>query len=413
MPSVEQNVEQRNLTLNIAEGAVYISSSAFISPQTVVPALLARLGGTNVEIGMLGVLTYVGFYIPQLFAARYVETLPWKQRWAIMFGTAQRFMMLLMGLLILFFGAHGSSSILWVFLFFYFTNSLIAGITTPGWFDLFAKLTSAKKRGRLVGIRNSLGGIGAFLGGFVLTWLLAVFLFPVNYAVGFFIAFALQIASIIMQGRLVETEPSPVVANRALGPYLRELPALLKANPEFGRFLLASAFLLVAMVPSGFFTVYVLRDFQADESIVGQYTLAMVAIQVVSALAIGFITDRFGNRMAFICTSIAMLLASTWALLAPSPAWFTLVYVFFGITLGAETMVRFNMAIEYCPPQLRSSFIGLMNTILAPCYLAGLAGGVLSDLVGYQGVFFLGILASVIGIYLLVRHVRDPQGITA
>ena len=72
MPSVEQNVEQRNLTLNSAECAVYISSSAFIAPQTVVPALLARLGGTNVEIGMLGVLTYVGFYIPQLFAARYV-----------------------------------------------------------------------------------------------------------------------------------------------------------------------------------------------------------------------------------------------------------------------------------------------------------------------------------------------------
>ena len=117
--------------------------------------------------------------------------------------------------------------------------------------------------------------------------------------------------------------------------------------------------------------------------------------------------------MALICTSIAMLLASTWALLAPSPGWFTLVYVFFGITLGAEAMVRFNMAIEYCPPQFRSSFIGLMNTILAPCYLAGLAGGVLSDLVGYKGVFLFGILASVIGIYLLVRHVRDPRGLPA
>ena len=163
---------------------MYISSSAFISPQTVVPALLARIGGTNVEIGMLGVLTYVGYYIPQLFAARYVETVPWKKPWAITFGTAQRFMMLLMGLLILFFGANGSSATLWIFLFFYFSNSLIAGITTPGWFDLFAKLTSAKKRGRLVGIRNSLGGIGAFLGGFVLTWLLAVFMFPVNYASG-------------------------------------------------------------------------------------------------------------------------------------------------------------------------------------------------------------------------------------
>lgn len=67
MPSVEQKIERHNLAYNIAEGAVYISSSAFVSPQTVVPALLARLGGTNVEIGMVSVLNYVGLYLPQLF----------------------------------------------------------------------------------------------------------------------------------------------------------------------------------------------------------------------------------------------------------------------------------------------------------------------------------------------------------
>lgn len=409
MPSVEQKIEQHNIKYNIAEGGVYISSSAFVSPQTVVPALLARLGGTNVEIGMVSVLTYVGLYIPQLFAARYVEALPWKKPWSVSFGTAQRFVVLLMGLLVLLFGGSGSAWVLAIFLFLFFMNSVIAGITTPGWFDMFAKLTSPKKRGRLVGIRNSLGGLGAFIGGFVLTWLLATFAFPVNYAVGFFIAFVLQMASIIIQGRLIERDPSPVGEVRTLSSYLNELPALLRKNRQFTKFLVASAFLIIAMVPSGFFTVYVLRDFQAGESVVGQYTLAMVAIQVVSAVAIGFITDRWGNKISLLVTSVSMLLASSWALIAPSPGWFTLVYVFFGITLGAEMMVRFNMAIEYCPPQLRSMFIGLMNTILAPFYLAGLAGGVLSDLVGYKGVFLFGIGASLIGIYILARYVPDPR----
>ncbi len=409
MPSVEQKIEQHNITYNIVEGGVYISSNAFVSPQTVVPALLARLGGTNVEIGMVSVLTYVGLYIPQLFAARYVEALPWKKPWSISFGTAQRFVVLLMGLLVLIFGGSGSPWILAVFLSLFFMNSVIAGIATPGWFDMFAKLTSPKKRGRLVGIRNSLGGLGAFIGGFVLTWLLATFAFPVNYAVGFFIAFVLQISSIVIQGRLIEKDPSPVGEVRTLTSYLNEMPVLLRQNKQFTRFLIASAFLIIAMVPSGFFTVYVLRDFHADESVVGQYTLAMVAIQVVSAVAIGFITDRWGNKIALLVTSISMMLASSWALVAPSPGWFTLVYVFFGITLGAEMMVRFNMAIEYCPPQFRSMFIGLMNTMLAPFYLAGLAGGLLSDLVGYKGVFLFGIGASIIGIYILARYVADPR----
>jgi MFS family permease len=413
MPSAEQKIEQHNLTYNIAEGGVYISSSAFVSPQTVIPALLARLGGTNVEIGMVSVLNYVGLYIPQLFAARYVETRPWKKPWSVNFGTAQRFVILLMGLLVMFFGGSGSGWTLSAFLFLFFMNSFIAGVATPGWFDMFAKLTSAKKRGRLVGFRNSLGGLGAFIGGFVLTWLLATFAFPVNYAVGFFIAFVLQIASIVIQRQLIEKDPSPVVEVRKLSSYLNELPVLLRQNKQFSKFLLASAFLIIAMVPSGFFTVYVLRDFHADESVVGQYTLAMVVIQVVSSVAIGYIADRRGSKVALLITSGSMLLSSVWAMLAPSPGWFTLVYVFFGITLGAEMMVRFNMAIEYCPPQLRSMFIGLMNTILAPFYMAGLAGGVLSDLVGYKGVFLFGIAASVIGMYILIRYVPDPRRATA
>jgi MFS family permease len=402
-------VERHNLYLNVAEGAVYISSGAFVSAQTVIPALVTRMGGTNVDVGLVGVLSYLGLFIPQLFAARHVETLPWKKPWSIRYGTAQRIVVLLMGLLVLLFGGLQTRIVLWGFLFLFLLNFLIGGVATPGWFDLFAKLTSAKKRGRLVGLRNSLGGAGAFVCGFILTWLLATFVFPVNYAIGFFIAFVLQMSSVYIQKLLIESEPSPVVAVRPLVPYLRELPSVLRSNPDFGRFLFASIFLIIAMVPSLFFTVYVLADFHADDSIVGQYTLAMMAIQVVGAFAIGWVTDRYGNKIGLVCTSGAMLLASTWALLAPSQGWFTLVYIFLGIVIGGDTMVRYNMAIEYCPPALRSSFIGMMNTVLAPWYLAGLVGGLISDALGYKGVFILGMLFSLIGLVLLVTRVRDPR----
>lgn len=405
----ERTTEQRNILINITEGAVYISSAAFISPQTVIPAIVARLGGTNVEIGAIGVLTYVGAFIPQLFAARYVETLPWKKPWSIRFGAAQRFHVLFMGLVLLLSWWSQSWWVLWLFLLTFLMNNVVAGIATPGWFDLFAKLTSSKKRGRLVGIRNSLGGLGAFFGGVILTWLLARFGFPVNYAIGFFIAFALQFTSIVIQSRLVESEPSPVVARRPMRTYLRDLPVALRADKEFSRFLVACSFLVIAAMPAGFFTVYVLKDFQADESVVGQYTLAILAVQVVSSLVIGFITDRYGNKLALIATSVALLLASLWALIAPSPAWFTLVFVFLGVNLGAEMMVRFNMAIEYCRPEQRSTYIGLMSFLLTPWYLSGLAGGLISDAIGYKGVFALGILASVVGLYLLVKRVRDPR----
>ena len=298
-----QSVERHNLYLNVAEGAVYISSGAFVSAQTVIPALITRMGGTNVEVGLVGVLAYLGLFIPQLFAARYVQTQPWKKPWSITYGTGQRLVVLLMGFLVLLSGGLQTRDVLWGFLFLFLLNSVIGGVATPGWYDLFAKLTSPKKRGRLVGIRNSLGGAGAFLCGFILTWLLATFTFPVNYAIGFFIAFVLQISSIFLQRQLIESEPSPVLPARPLVPYLREIPSVLRSNPDFSRFLFASIFLIIAMVPSLFFTVYVLADFHADDSVVGQYTLAMMGIQVIGAFGIGWVSDRYGNKLALVCTS--------------------------------------------------------------------------------------------------------------
>jgi MFS family permease len=264
-------------------------------------------------------------------------------------------------------------------------------------------------RGRLVGIRNSIGGAAGFTCGLVLTWLLASFSFPLSYALACFGAFALQFVSVIVQSNLVEERPSRVVERRPLGQYLRRLPEVFQQNKRFRRFIIMSAFLVVANMPMGFFIVYALREFGGNESVVGQFTLAMVAIQVVSGFANGYIADHYGHKVALICAASGMLFASVWALLAPSLAWFTLVFVFLGINLGSELMLRYSMSIEYGPVEQRSTYIGLMNTALAPFYLASIAGGWISDQFGYHTVFILGALSSIIGIVLLILSVEDPH----
>jgi len=401
-------IEQKNLALNVVEGGFYISTGAFLSFQTVLPALVSRLGGTNAEVGLVAAFAYIGSVLPQLFAARIVETQPWKKPWAIRFGAAQRFVVLIMGLFILLFGSANSPLVLWVFLLLYLLNQAIAGITSVGWFEFFVKMTSPKRRGRLIGYRNSLGGAGAFICGFVLTWLLAAFAFPLGYALAFVCAFVLQMGSVVVQHYMVETEPSPAVARRPIFSFLRDLHAVLNADRDFSRFLVASGFLIMAMMPQGFFIVYVLKDFAADESVVGLFTLAMVSVQVVSALVIGFVIDRYGNKTGLMCAATSMLIASLGAVVAPAPGWFVVVFAFLGVNFAAEGMVRSNMAIEYSPPAQRASYIGLMNTLLAPCYFAGLAGGFIADLIGYRGMFIVGALFSVVGVSFLNTRVRDP-----
>jgi MFS family permease len=409
--NLPSSIERKNLALNVIEGGVYISTTAFLSFQTVLPALVVRLGGTNAEVGLVAAIAYIGATLPQLFAARIVETLPWKKSWAVRFGTAQRFCVLAMGLFILLFGSFGSWWVLWIFLLLYLVNQSIAGITSVAWFELFVKIIPPKRRGRLIGYRNSLGGFGAFLCGFLLTWLLARFAFPLGYALAFMIAFVFQIMSAVAQTKMIETDPSPAVTRRPFRAFVKELQVVLRADREFRRFLLASAFLIMAMMPQGFFVVCVLKDFAADESVVGVFTLSMVLVQVVSALVVGFVADHYSNKTALLCAATGMFLATFGAILAPSPGWFVIVFGFLGINFAAEGMLRSNMALEYAPTAQRSIYIGLMNTLMTPFYFSGFAGGFIADFLGYRGVFIIGALFSIIGITLLLKRVRDPRAV--
>ncbi len=406
------STEQRNAVLNIAEGAVFIAGSAFISSQTVLPALVSRLGGSNVAVGAIGVLTWIGLFLPQILSARIAQASPWKKPWAVRFGFMQRALVLLIGVGVLTLGGTMPGLALGALFVLYGAMQLVMGITTPWWFDLFAKLTPVTKRGRVVGIRNSIGGALGFLCGIILTWLLSATEFPLSYSLAFFCAGSVQMLSLVFQQRLIETEPSAVVERKSPANYFRQLRDVLRTNKEFRAFVVSSAVLVMATMPTGFFTVYALRHFLAPESIVGEFTLTIVAVQVVSSFANGMVADKFGNKIAVILASTCMLLASAWALLAPTLNSFVLVFMFLGAHLGSELLARYNMSVEYGPPEQRSTYVGLMNTILAPMYLCGLLGGWISDLFAYETVFTLGLLFSVLGLALFVFWVKDPRNST-
>jgi MFS family permease len=409
----QREFDQRNYYLNLVDGLLFAASSAFLSLQIVLPALVVRLGGGNMAVGLLPMIVYAGLFLPQMFAARYVETMPWKKPWAIRGGAAQRLTVLLLAAVVLVFAGRSPAVALAGLLILYLSMQMISGITTPGWYDFFAKVTPLRKRGRLAGQRTSLGSLAAFLCGILLTVLLGTYGFPNGYVIGFGVAFVLQSFSLLAQSFIVEAEPSFTVASRSVGAYLAGLREVFRTNAEFRRFIVSAAFLTIANMPVGFFTVYALKRFNADESIVGEFTLAMMSAQVVAAMITGFVADRYGNKVSLVIAASGMLLATVWALLAPSAGWFRLVFLFLGFNVGSELMTRYNMSAEYGPVEQRSSYVALMNTVLAPFYVSALIGGWISDQFGYPALFGVSLVFSVVGITLLVRGVREPRSLVA
>ncbi len=409
MGDLQRQHDGWNYRLNILEGVFFILTAAFTSFQIVVPALILRLGGGNVVVGALPVIVYVGLFLPQIFAARHVETMPWKKDWSIKWGTLQRLQVLLMAIVLVSLGRFHAGVALPLFLFFFTLMQVLGGIATPGWFDFYAKLTPLRRRGRLSGIRTSLGSLAAFIAGAVLTVFLSAFEFPLNYAAGFLIAFLFQMASIATQRYMIEAEPSTTMERQTIREYLQTLPHVMRTNREFRTFILSSMVLIVANMPVGFFTVYALKRFQAGEEMVGAFTMGMMSTQIISAIGAGILADRYGNRRSLMVAAVGMLLASFWALIAPTVGWFVLVFVFLGFNVGTEIMARYTISIEYGPVAQRSRYVAMMNTLLAPVYFSGLLGGWISDLFGYPVLFGVGVFFSVVGLAMLVMRVKDPR----
>ncbi len=172
---------------------------------------------------------------------------------------------------------------------------------------------------------------------------------------------------------------------------------------------MATVFLVLATISITFFPVYAIQKFGADASIAGEFTMVMVASQVISAPAMGFLSDRFGNKLTLVSAAGALLGAALWAIWAPSLSLFHVVFAFLGINIGSEIMARYNIAVEFAREKRRAIHLGLMNVLLAPCYAVGLVGGWLSNQFGYETVFLAGAICSCTGMLLLMIAVQEPR----
>jgi MFS family permease len=392
----------------LVEGALYTASFALLNFQVVYPALIQKLGGGDIAIGSLGVIYYLCYMLPQLVAANYVAMEPYRRPWVMGVGIAQRIQVLLIAVIIAALGTTLPTLALILFFVFFSLNQIIAGVVGPSWFDFVVKTTLPYQRGRLMGLRASIGAGLGFLNGVVLAALLTYTEFPWNYSLAFLIAFGFQLSSWFVQRRIKEETPSPMEAPVPISRLLARASEIVRSDKHFRNFLIASALLVVGLMPQGFFIVAAIKRFDLPESSVAFFTMTMLASQVIFAGLLGWLGDLRGHKVSLVICASAMGAASIIAVFAQHPAWFFAVFSFIGLIFGVEMMTRHNFVAELVSDQLRPLYLGIMNAWFAPFFLSSLFGGWLSDQFGYPAVFMVGAAFSLTGLALLLR-IPDPR----
>jgi SHS family lactate transporter-like MFS transporter len=162
-----------------------------------------------------------------------------------------------------------------------------------------------------------------------------------------------------------------------------------------------------------FILVFVLKDV-AQEFHIGMETVTYaifltLAARPVGALLFGLAADRYGPRVTLMVNILLFSMLEFASGLAPSLAIFLILRLAFGVAMGGEWGVGAALAMETIPPQTRGMVSGILQTGYPSGYLlAAIAYFALYGLIGWRGMFMIGVLPALLVLYILSKVEESP-----
>lgn len=386
-----------NFKALVGDVTCFFVGMAFLDTTTVLPALVTHLGGGPAILGLVAALRQGAYFLPQLLVAHHLQSRIHRRP-----GADTRFLPFILrvcfwgriwlfpaALGVLLFGRVAPSVALGLLIAAYMFSWLGDGAGSVPWTAIVGRAIPARRRGRLFATTQVLGGVGRIGVGLLVARILSdrwQVPFPVKASL---IVLGCAIFMALSWGFLaLIREPTPTrdeareQPNISLGAYLRELPARLRARPDFARLALAQILGTAVGAASPFYLGFAEKSVPGGlpDTIVGTFLIVQTAGLLLCAPTWGWLNDRKGPRAALICLFGASLLAPLAAGLAGRLGGSLPLYCAAYFCLGAvqDGWVTFtNYLLEAVPADEQPTYIALMNAASAPSLLLPLIVGLI------------------------------------
>lgn len=409
---VDRNLPH-NLFFNIADGTMGLFAMSFVSTTTILPVYVSHLTSSAVLIGMAPALESLGWYLPQIFVAPFIEGLARVKPVVMTVSLCERLLLLSVGLVILTFPAgSGGTNILPLLLFFTFfgLRMLVNGINAIPWQEMVARVIPMHHRGRLFASQRFFGGIAGLLGAVAAAETLKRFEYPLNYSLCFVFAFSAAMVSWVC---LFQTrEPifrSTRAAHRVAG-YWREMPSVLRHDRNFVSYLIGRAMGCLGSMAMAFFAVHAVQEFGLGDDQAAVFTAILLGSNILGSALWGWIGDKRGQKFVLEASSILYALALVVALLQNEVAPYYVVFLLVGLANAGFVISDLALVLEFVPPARRPTYMGIARGLLGPWIgFAPVLGGLLLASFGYQFLLIIGWVLSVVGLLMLAFWVKEPR----
>jgi len=409
-PEVVKHIK-RNFFANILDAGFWFFGDSFVAAYTILPVFMSTLTDSPILIGMIPALEGAGWFLPQLFLAKHLESKNRRLPLVLKLGIFDRVPYLFLAL-----GAYlvlklDQKVAIVLFLLFYGIKAFSSGLVALPWQELIATVIPVSHRGRYWGFSLILGKLLGMFGAIIAGLMLAKITYPLNYAYMFLAGFICVAISYIFLSLNIEPEINRQTFAKNINVWGR-IKVILDANKNFAVFLVNRGFVFLSFMGLGFVTVYGIEKFHLPISYSAIFTAVMLIAEIVGFGIWGTIGDKDGyKRVIEVCN--LFLIVGLVALLFVDSIWG--LYIVFGIISFAhsgEFIADQNIAMEFGKEADRPTYIGMSKTLIGPFLLAApIIGGGIVKLWGYQSMFLTALILAVFAFGIIKFFVKDPRRI--
>ena len=407
-PEVVKHLK-RNFFANILDAGFWFFGDSFVAAYTILPVFMSTLTESPILIGMIPALEGAGWFLPQLFLARYLENKSRRLPLVLKLGVLDRlpYLFLALGAFLILKVDHNVAIIL--FLVFYGIKVFSSGLVALPWQELIATVIPVSHRGRYWGFSLVLGKLLGLFGAFIAGLMLARISYPLNYAYMFLIGFVCAFISYFFLSLNIEPEIERQASAISISVWGR-ITSILRRDKNFAAFLVNRGFVFLSFMGLGFVTVYGIEKFHLPISYSAIFTAVMLIAEVVGFGIWGTIGDKDGyKRVIEVCN--LFLIVGLLALLFVDTIWgLDIVFGIISFSHSGEFIADQNIAMEFGKEADRPTYIGMSKTLIGPFLLvAPIIGGGIVKLWGYKSMFLTALIISMIAFVIIKFFVEEPR----
>ncbi len=378
----------------------------FTNVNTIIPAVLMSVGGTETHLGFLTAIMIGGGKVPQIFFGQMLSQKSRKKP-SLLGGIYVRVFSLVALALVVQQSTTLAPGMVIVLIFVLMSVfSLSGAFAGVAYTDMLGKSIQPEERKRFFVTKQAITSVGILFSAIIARKLLTLYPVPLNYSTLFYGAGGLLL--IATGGFWVLAEQSTATSEKHTKRITGKgagIISVLKADQNLFSYLLVSntAGISIAIIP--FYIALAKTSFHLTSQAVGNYLVLQILGMIVSNAVWMKIINRTRTYKSILYVSLVLnMLLPVYALIAAQhQTAFLAVFVLAGFSLTAYEIVMSGILVEISTNENRALYTGISGTGSLLPVIFPILGGMFIAKTGYLPVFLVAVLLISVSVFFVKR----------